>query len=41
MALMILAFLTVLMLSPDLCPIEGLPCSVQAWPIFFLPQLLY
>lgn len=35
MALMILAFLT---LSPDLCPIGGLPFSVQAWPIFFLPR---
>lgn len=41
MALMILAFLAVLLLSPDLCPIDGLPCSVQAWPIFFEQQILF
>jgi hypothetical protein len=41
-ALMMLAFLAVLLLSSDLCPIDGLPCSVQAWPIFFDgPKLLY
>ena len=41
MALMILAFLSVLLLSPDLCPIDGLACSVQAWPVIIEQRLLY
>ena len=41
-ALMILALLAVVLLSDDNCPVDGLPCTVQAWPLaFYKPHIFF